>query len=330
MSQDAKTGNAARSSATARLLAKAAELGSGVAAGADGSFNAFERAYRDWVIIHYEGSGTPAERVEKVRLLVCAMLAAPRLGDAVDLMLRFAKVVFGRGAPSYAQDRGEALAFCFERPFRAGAAALLSEIWLLSLYASMLEFLVHGPLDGMSGEVRQPALLPPATAALLFDKPIAFQSPMHALVLPKRHLARAVSATLAEVADFPPPLGAGGLGAPAPKVDTAALVAGLLRAETLRAANSASTLASVAQQLGCSPATLRRRLAHEGVRFREIREAVLDDVAKRWLADLTLTVETIAERLGYSDSFAFRRSFRRRNGRSPTAYRHGLLGGDIG
>jgi AraC-like DNA-binding protein len=328
MSQDAKIGNAERSSATARLLAKAAELGSGAAPESDTSFDAFARAYRDWVNVHYEGSGTSAERTEKVRLLVCAMLAAPRLEDAVDLLLRFAKVVFGRGGPMAVQDRGDALALSFDRPFRAGAAALLSEIWLLSLYASMLEFLVRGRLDGMSGEVRQPPLLPPATAALLFDKPIAFQSQMHALILPKRHLTRAVSATLAEVADFPPPLGAGGLGAPAPKVDTAALVAGLLRAETLRATNSTSTLAGVAQQLGCSPATLRRRLALEGVRFREIREAVLDDVAKRWLADRTLGVETIAERLGYSDSFAFRRSFRRRNGRSPTAYRRELLGGE--
>jgi AraC-like DNA-binding protein len=326
MSQDAKTGSTARSNATALLLARAAELGSGSGPDSEVSFGAFERAYRDWVTVHYEGSGTPAERTEKVRLLVCAMLAAPRLEDAVELMLRFAKVVFGRGAPMGVQDRGDALALTFERPFRAGAAALLSEIWLLSLYGSMLEFVVRNPLDGMSGEVRQPALLPPATAALLFDKPIAFQAPTHALILPRRHLARAVSATLAEVADFPPPLSAGGLGAPAQKVDTAALVAGLLRAETLRATNTASTLASVAQQLGCSPATLRRRLTLEGARFREIREAVLDDVAKRWLADQTLAVETIAERLGYSDSFAFRRSFRRRNGRSPTAYRRERLG----
>jgi len=44
-------------------------------------------------------------------------------------------------------------------------------------------------------------------------------------------------------------------------------------------------------------------------------------LAKRWLAERRLPIGEIAERLGYSDEFAFRRSFRSHNGYSPSAYR---------
>src|SRR6185369_4045975 len=77
------------------------------------------------------------------------------------------------------------------------------------------------------------------------------------------------------------------------------LVAGLIRRDRLQAAPGPTTLSSISAQLGQSPATLRRQLRAEGAGFREISDAVLDDLARSWLADTALSVETIAERLGY-------------------------------
>jgi AraC-like DNA-binding protein len=71
---------------------------------------------------------------------------------------------------------------------------------------------------------------------------------------------------------------------------------------------------------GCAPRALR-----------EIKEAVYDELAKAWLGDAKVPIETIAERLGFSDVFSFRRSFRRKNGFSPLAFRRQIAaGGETG
>jgi AraC-like DNA-binding protein len=116
-------------------------------------------------------------------------------------------------------------------------------------------------------------------------------------------------------------LAGGGLHAPQLRI----LVASLIRKNRLQAAPIASTLNSVAAQLGRTPGTLRRQLQAEGATFRGISEEVLDDLARGWLADSKLTIEAVADRLGYSDAFAFRRWFRRRHGRSPSAFRRAIL-----
>ena len=76
----------------------------------------------------------------------------------------------------------------------------------------------------------------------------------------------------------------------------------------------------VARQLGMSVATLRRRLADEGTRFRDLRAAVLDARAKAMLRAGD-RVDEIAEALGFSDFRSFSRAFKASNGVTPHAYR---------
>ncbi len=76
----------------------------------------------------------------------------------------------------------------------------------------------------------------------------------------------------------------------------------------------------VARQLGMSVATLRRRLADEGSRFRDLRAAALDAQAKTMLRAGD-RVDEIAEALGFSDSRSFSRAFKAANGMTPHAYR---------
>jgi len=76
----------------------------------------------------------------------------------------------------------------------------------------------------------------------------------------------------------------------------------------------------VARQLGMSVATLRRRLADEGTRFRDLRAAVLDAQAKAMLRAGD-RVDEIAEALGFSDFRSFSRAFKASNGMTPHAYR---------
>ncbi|WP_028849329.1 AraC family transcriptional regulator [Thermocrispum municipale] len=78
---------------------------------------------------------------------------------------------------------------------------------------------------------------------------------------------------------------------------------------------------AVAGRLSISPQTLRRRLAEEGTSFRQHRDDVRRDIAIDALTSTNDTVEDIAARLGYADSSAFHRAFKRWTGRSPGSYR---------
>jgi AraC-like DNA-binding protein len=75
----------------------------------------------------------------------------------------------------------------------------------------------------------------------------------------------------------------------------------------------------IAERLGVSTATLRRRLAMEGASFRELYQALLNDRARRWLEE-TRDVGGVAERLGFSDTRSFTRAFKGWTGLTPSAF----------
>ncbi|HEY1586291.1 MAG TPA: AraC family transcriptional regulator, partial [Polyangia bacterium] len=82
------------------------------------------------------------------------------------------------------------------------------------------------------------------------------------------------------------------------------------------------TLASVAASLGVSERVLRRRLNARGVRYRALADEIVAPLAKRYLVDSTLTLDDVAERLGYSEPASFVRAFRRWTGTTPDKFRH--------
>lgn len=87
-------------------------------------------------------------------------------------------------------------------------------------------------------------------------------------------------------------------------------------------------LGQVAAALMTTARTLRRRLADEGTSFRALVEHVQVQRATELLAG-RMSVERIADRLGYTDPSAFTQAFKRWTGVTPRAYRASLEhGGD--
>jgi AraC-like DNA-binding protein len=82
--------------------------------------------------------------------------------------------------------------------------------------------------------------------------------------------------------------------------------------------------AEVARKLGVSQKTLGRRLRSEGLRFAGVRQRLRCDLAKRHLADKTLSISKIAWLLGYRDVGAFTNAFKRWTGTAPRAFRQQL------
>jgi AraC-like DNA-binding protein len=77
----------------------------------------------------------------------------------------------------------------------------------------------------------------------------------------------------------------------------------------------------IARKLGVSRRTLARRLSSEGLTFAGLLQRLKLDLAKRHLADETLSISEIAWLLGYQDVSAFSNAFRRWTGKAPRAMR---------
>jgi AraC-like DNA-binding protein len=80
----------------------------------------------------------------------------------------------------------------------------------------------------------------------------------------------------------------------------------------------------IARELNLSSRTLRRRLEEQGSSFRQLQEEVRQALAEELLAISSLSLEDIAERLGYSEVSNFLHAFKRWKGLTPGHYRQAL------
>lgn len=80
----------------------------------------------------------------------------------------------------------------------------------------------------------------------------------------------------------------------------------------------------ISRDLFITTKTLSRRLQREGSSFRAVKDAVLAELAQRYLAEGDVSIEAISMLLGYSEPAAFRRAFRRWSGVAPQVFRADL------
>lgn len=80
-------------------------------------------------------------------------------------------------------------------------------------------------------------------------------------------------------------------------------------------------LPQVAQLVNLSERTLKRRLREEGTTFTAILSEYRGNKALELMADRTLSLTEIAERLGFSDLSSFSQAFKRWSGAAPSAHR---------
>lgn len=312
--------------ASTRLLQVASDAArDGVPVAAQGDapspLSEFVQSYREWIMLERGSLGTQPEQALHWQMLVHCMVTGGTIAEAIDLLIRFSPIVWGERAPQQVRREGDCAVLVLREPYHPGSPGLIAAIWMLSLLLCALEFLANSKLTGAYGRVIHEPCLTDGVQHLLFDAPLHYREAELALVIPARHLRRPVVARGANLPDFFRQLLPLTLGVHRGAAGVRAMVAGLIRDDRQGDSGVATDRATIAARLGLSEASLRRRLQEEGTTFRAVKEAVYDDLAKAWLMAGDMSVEAIAARLGFSDSYAFRRAFHKTNGCPPTAYR---------
>jgi AraC-like DNA-binding protein len=88
------------------------------------------------------------------------------------------------------------------------------------------------------------------------------------------------------------------------------------------------SLEGTAASLAMSPRTLQRRLRDEGTSFRTVHDDARREIASDFLADSSLSISEVADRLGFADVSSFDTAFKRWTGRTPRAVRREILAVD--
>ncbi len=161
-----------------------------------------------------------------------------------------------------------------------------------------------------------PADTRPYTA--FFGCPVRFGQPLTRLVIPLRSLLmplRQPDATLRQLMEAQVDA------ALAQLPDTGDLSEATRRVVAHLAPSGLPTLEQVASELRLSNRIFYRRLAEQGMNFRELRETTLRQVAELHLRDPRLTLAEVGALLGYSEQSAFTRAFKRWTGCSPLSWR---------
>ncbi len=83
---------------------------------------------------------------------------------------------------------------------------------------------------------------------------------------------------------------------------------------------SLATIEDVQTQLGLHSRTLQRNLLEQGTRFRQIKEELLKDQAIHLLISKKLSINAVAQQLGYSETSAFHRAFKTWSGVTPKQF----------
>ncbi len=94
-----------------------------------------------------------------------------------------------------------------------------------------------------------------------------------------------------------------------------------IRTACLDSRGAFPTAQETALRLGHSVRTLHRRLADEGTNYQEIVDQVRRSLAVEYLQNTRMTVEEIAERVGFSEASNFRKAFKRWTGQPPGHFR---------
>lgn len=77
---------------------------------------------------------------------------------------------------------------------------------------------------------------------------------------------------------------------------------------------------AVARELGTTTQTLRRRLKREGTHYQKLKDAIRKDLAMNLLTNESMSIQAVAQELGFAEPASFSKAFKLWTGLSPSSY----------
>ncbi len=260
------------------------------------------------------GHGTQPEPLGSLSLLVHWLVTAETMKQVIERLERFYQIV-GNGPAIYAQDKGQQVQLVLDTTYNANR-----------YMAENIFFVVHRILSWLSREIitidhiefNYPK---PSHAqdyrAVYYGAPISYNGNYASMSLPSSLLQKPVRQDHASLKallvdpffelyllEF--------------KTDSwASMVAN----EINHKLHALPTLPQLANIMNVKPYTLQRRLADEGTSYLIIKNHLKRDSAIELLINTELTIEQISDKLGFSETSPFTRTFKQWTGVPPSAYR---------
>lgn len=154
----------------------------------------------------------------------------------------------------------------------------------------------------------------------LFACPLVFDSEQTALVFDEKYLQLPLMQSEAKMKEFLKVSPANLLARPEERNTMTAKVRSLLGRDFT---SDFPEFDWLAEQVHLAPQSLRRKLREEGTNFQEIKDALRRDTAIGLLDRPDLSIQDIAEQMGFSEASTFHRAFKKWTGLTPGDYRKG-------
>ncbi|WAJ35989.1 AraC family transcriptional regulator [Pseudomonas sp. GOM7] len=247
-----------------------------------------------------------------------ALLSSATVREAAALGLRYLGLTFAFTHISLAEQGQDA---CLLFDDSQTPTALLPFIVQRDMLGALVVIreLLGDKLPLLQVRMRQPAARMPQTFAKAFGHAVQFAADDNSLMFP------------ATLLDKPLPFANPALVQACEQQCQAILarhkwdegLTGQVRQLLLRTPGQLDDMERVAANLHMSSRTLRRRLNEEGIGFRALQDQVRQALAEDMLEAGGLSLEEIAERLGYGELSNFIHAFKRWKGTTPGRYQRG-------
>lgn len=243
-------------------------------------------------------------------------LSSGSLRTALGRLARYTRIL-GQRMSGRCSDTADGLCFSYDHGRGDTLAGRVMADFAMALVISMCRMNYGQTLIPARVTLRRPRPADPAPWTLCFGIAPEFAAAGDSLVLPTA------------VADHPLPTSNHELATTFDAILTRQLaelegsaLVDRCRAHLLRELTSGEPgEGDLARALGLSKRTLQRKLAAQGLSFKQVLEQTRYDLALRYLDDPGKSVTDITFLLGFSEQSAFTRAFKRWSGEAPSSYR---------
>jgi AraC-like DNA-binding protein len=247
------------------------------------------------------------------QLLAFTMLSSPTLGDAIEKILKYQRLISDGGAFTLSQQEGQKSAliytptakdFSYHQIDAVMVAILSFARWLLGREISPLHIsLSHDEHDGLE-QYRK-----------FYDCEIELNQEQNSIVFSSQLLSEALPGFDKGLAAMHEQMADSQL----QRLTKPSIVARVQ--ERLIAAADSISRDDIASQLAMSGRSLQRKLQEQGSSFQKLHDEYRHQRSLQLLADENLSLLDISLQLGFSESSTFYRAFKRWQGLTPGEYR---------